>query len=172
MCEVCELPREAPRRQPGASRGATEGRAARLGRLSAPPRPLGPARQPDRKRTCEAPISQADVRRALRGKPALLAKYDKILQLAKAGTVECPSPTCSAVMQGSPEQPSMTCTACRTVFCFSHGLAHAGGTCASFDAAHAEETKRTNDLLQKDGCKPCPRCKSLTYKSEGCNHVS
>ena len=83
----------------------------------------------DSKRTCSAPISKGDVRRALSSDPAALQRYNKILELALPGRVECPS--CGAVQLGSPEMPAMACSACKAAFCFTHGLAHArsGGTC-------------------------------------------
>ena len=123
------------------------------------------------RRHCDADIAPADVRAGLQGNAQALARYDRLLQLAAPGAVECPAPGCGAVQQGSPDAPAMTCARCGGAFCYAHGAAHAGGTCADFDRAHAAENASTEALLKRDGCKPCPRCQSLTYKYEGCNHV-
>jgi LSD1 subclass zinc finger protein len=119
--------------------------------------------------TCNAIIAPEDIRAALRDNAEALARYERLQELAKPGAVECPS--CSTLLHGDSAAPSMTCSACKTPFCFSHGLAHRNATCADFDRAHAEEFRLTEAALAADKCKKCPKCGVLTFKYDGCNHV-
>jgi len=135
-------------------------------RVAAPPPRAAPRRTA---RVCGAPIDGADVRAALAGDAAALARYNETVALAAPGAVACP--TCGAPNSGLPGAPAMVCTGCGGAFCFSHGAAHAGRSCAEFDAAHAAEEKATRDALAGDkGTRACPRCKVPTSRVEGCNH--
>jgi acetylornithine deacetylase/succinyl-diaminopimelate desuccinylase-like protein len=61
---------------------------------------------------------------------------------------ECPS--CGAMQHGSAAAPVLAC-ACGTVFCFAPGGAHAGGTCAEYEARVADEEGKTEVELAVAG---------------------
>lgn len=81
---------------------------------------------------------------------------------------ECPN--CEHLQIGKEKQNQMICAKCSCEYCFLHGGAHNGKTCAEYEDSIAEETKSTNILLNEDS-KPCPGCGIYVSKVAGCNHM-
>jgi hypothetical protein len=103
------------------------------------------------RRECGAAIAPANVRAALAGNPAALARYERALALAASpNAVECPRKECGAVQEGSAARPAMRCASCGADFCFSHGGAHPGRSCAEFDRLHADEERKTAAALKRE----------------------
>ncbi len=162
-CEICMT------RRP---RGSVPPRPAAAAELLRRARARLRARAAASRRECHAVIDPANVRAALAGAPDALVRYERALALTAPDAVECPNKACGLVQKGSPARPAMVCAGCGAAFCFSHGGAHPGATCAAFDRAHAAEEKATAAQLARDGVLPCPGCRAPTYKTEGCNHMT
>ncbi|CAM9216983.1 unnamed protein product [Ectocarpus fasciculatus] len=64
----------------------------------------------------------------------------------------------------------MRCGECGHVFCYEHGGAHEGRTCAEYVEATADETNRTMAVIGRM-TKPCPGCQTPVEKLGGCNQM-
>ena len=55
----------------------------------------------------------------------------------------------------------------RHTFCLVHSNAHPGRTCREFELEEREK-HNANKTAIAEFCKPCPRCKTMTEKNNGC----
>eukprot|EP00668_Euglena_longa_P012151 GGOE01014582.1.p1 GENE.GGOE01014582.1~~GGOE01014582.1.p1 ORF type:complete len:454 (+),score=112.26 GGOE01014582.1:80-1363(+) len=79
-------------------------------------------------------------------------------------------PGCETLLKGDPQNPQMTCS-CGCVFCFVHSDAHPPTeSCAAFEERSRGQDAVSQAFVNKTS-KPCPKCRSLTYKYTGCNHM-
>ncbi|KIJ40391.1 hypothetical protein M422DRAFT_209809, partial [Sphaerobolus stellatus SS14] len=89
----------------------------------------------------------------------------------------CSTPDCSQIYICSTTQTFRQCPSCMVSVCtHCHEDAHAGMTCAQRkrhkDAQSAEEERLTQEWVDNNGVKRCPRCSIWIQKSEGCNHMT
>ena len=135
---------------------------------------MGGGGAPVHRLPCNAPIASLDIQHALQLEAGgLLALYTRWVALDSPNTVECPFEGCTALLSSTPSAPpDVHCSACGRGFCFHHGAAHLGASCAQFDAQHAQEEHASRVAQAKDGVKPCPGCHSPSFKFEGCNHMT
>lgn len=83
-------------------------------------------------------------------------------------------PRCDAAHRGgSAASPSLACADCGLAFCFVHSNAHVGTTCATYEAAHADENREAVAALRTEGAKQCPNaaCGAMIIRGDGCNSV-
>ncbi|ETO16201.1 hypothetical protein RFI_21156 [Reticulomyxa filosa] len=79
-------------------------------------------------------------------------------------------PKCDHSQSGSPDQPTMSCEKCNTVYCFYHSVAHPiEECCEAYESRMLKQDKLNREVT--DNTKPCPHCKYLIEKSGGCNHM-
>jgi hypothetical protein len=79
---------------------------------------------------------------------------------------ECPK--CDELIAGDPSLPDMTCASCQTAFCFHHGLAHAGRSCAKDPLLN----RMSNAIWKMRHTRECPSCHGRIEKNGGCNHMT
>ena len=100
----------------------------------------------------------------------ILNKFDRF-KAAKAEPNTRTCPECGHFQTGDVEHPAMTCEACGFQYCFSHSNAHPPTeTCEAYEARMKEKDAGSQALVDRTS-KPCPKCKALTYKFTGCNHM-
>ncbi|RHY13809.1 hypothetical protein DYB25_002818 [Aphanomyces astaci] len=115
--------------------------------------------------TCHAAIQATDLR-ALITSEDVWAKYEKFkFNKEHANARECPH--CHHVQVSAAANPTISCDACRQVYCFSHSNAHPGMSCADYEKARRAEDKLNHAKISQIA-KFCPGCKSPVEKSAGC----
>lgn len=62
---------------------------------------------------------------------------------------ECPNERCKHMQKGNPRSPAMTCVQCGEVYCFTHGAAHIGHTCAEYNRLRARELQLNNAFITR-----------------------
>eukprot|EP00051_Salpingoeca_urceolata_P008403 m.105687 g.105687 ORF g.105687 m.105687 type:complete len:505 (+) comp15734_c0_seq1:58-1572(+) len=93
------------------------------------------------------------------------------LALLRSDKRLCECPTCGAFQRGNPEQSSvMVCSECEVEYCFFHGLAHKGSTCAEFTERTAKDDIMSRRVINQLS-KPCPGCGMPIELAGGCPHV-
>ncbi|ETV84843.1 hypothetical protein, variant [Aphanomyces astaci] len=118
--------------------------------------------------TCHAAIQATDLR-ALITSEDVWAKYEKFkFNKEHANARECPH--CHHVQVSAAANPTISCDACRQVYCFSHSNAHPGMSCADYEKARRAEDKLNHAKISQIA-KFCPGCKSPVEKSGGCNQM-
>ncbi|KAA0153081.1 hypothetical protein FNF31_06544 [Cafeteria roenbergensis] len=103
---------------------------------------------------------------------ATFAKYERFQLNADDATVrECGH--CGENQPGDPDRPIMTCRKCARKFCYFHATAHEPNeaACKAYHRSHRGEDTRNRALLDSSAA-ACPRCKVVTTKSSGCNHMT
>ncbi|CAN0514518.1 unnamed protein product, partial [Ectocarpus sp. 8 AP-2014] len=100
----------------------------------------------------------------------VLIRYARFLFSREHKTArECPR--CANLSVGDPSVSlEVRCGECGYVFCYEHGGAHQGKTCAEYVEATADETNRTMALIGRM-TKPCPGCQTPVEKLGGCNQM-
>ena len=103
-----------------------------------------------------------------------VSKFERFSKLrGNEGHLFRDCPKCSFMNKGhrfmSPQVHCENPNGCGHVFCFHHGDAHPGQTCAWFPF-QARKSQVDSLRLISSSSKPCPMCKSITYKFSGCNH--
>jgi len=107
-----------------------------------------------------------------------LHKYERRkAQNADPNLRECPGAPgaggCGELVQvrkgkfGRGVRHDMTCQKCNHTFCLVHSNAHLGRSCREYELAEREKD-RANKAAIAEFCKPCPRCKTMTEKNNGC----
>jgi hypothetical protein len=111
--------------------------------------------------------------------PICSALIDRILCLARETHLPCVSHNCLWICekQNLQQDVPVICPMCKTEQCFTcHAVweHHQGMTCESFSA-----TERLHKLVgdHKDALadgivQPCPKCKVIVYRQDGCNHMT
>ena len=64
----------------------------------------------------------------------------------------------------------MVCGHCGYIYCYKHGAAHSGKSCAEYEQSIAREVEESQSVLRQI-TKPCPCCATPIEKSGGCNHM-
>ncbi|CAM9767455.1 unnamed protein product, partial [Laminaria digitata] len=119
--------------------------------------------------SCGCMITQGDIEDLLASDRKTRRKYARFLFCREHKTArECPR--CSKLQVGDPLKVEMCCTSCRTVFCYDHGGAHEGKSCAEYSETTADETGRTLALIGRM-TKRCPGCQTPVEKLGGCNQM-
>ncbi|CAM9230041.1 unnamed protein product [Discosporangium mesarthrocarpum] len=117
---------------------------------------------------CGAHIGEVDIESLLDA--PVLEKYHRFkFSRENEHARECPRCECQQV--GDPLLPQMVCQSCGTTYCYTHGGAHQGKSCAEHERATAEEMK-LNQALISNITKPCPGCKTPIEKTGGCNQMT
>ena len=91
--------------------------------------------------------------------------------LKKPNARRCPS--CNLLQLSKHDQhrkPEMTCTRCAAQFCYHHGDAHPGQSCAEF--TRTTRNKVDVAFARKMHTKRCPNCLRSVWKNGGCNHMT
>ena len=129
-------------------------------------------------RNCGTVIADEDVWFALGSNEALLDRLSRYrAEAADPLAVACPHCGVVQISQGA-TAPSMVCSACSAPFCFTHGNAHTGSSCAAFESAAATTEGESAAALARDIAagiyKRCPGCSTLrlTFRTQGCNHMT
>lgn len=106
-----------------------------------------------------------------------LSRYERILSSNYVDMNRhikwCPSPSCGWAVQAIGPCREVTCSHCRTSFCFRCGLdAHAPLNCkglAAWNEKCSNESETANWFVANT--KKCPQCKTHIEKNQGCNHM-
>lgn len=103
---------------------------------------------------------------------SLAARYRRFVALrADPGLRDCPR--CGELVSGgSAAAPALSCGACGSKFCWTHAGAHAGRTCADYEAATAPDAAAAEAAMRAAGFRPCPGCGVRVAKSGGCDAVT
>jgi len=103
---------------------------------------------------------------------ATLAKYGRFRANAEDATLrECFN--CNTMQSGDPDNPIMRCVKCGSQFCYYHATRHepTDEACRKYHVEQRSVDAQNLKLLSKTAA-ACPRCKAVTTKSEGCNHMT
>ncbi|CAM9190792.1 unnamed protein product [Ectocarpus sp. 6 AP-2014] len=124
----------------------------------------------EKREGCGAVISPSDIKDLIKTDATTQRKYARFLFSREHKTArECPR--CANLSVGDPSVSlEMRCGECGYVFCYEHGGAHQGKTCAEYVEATADETNRTMALIGRI-TKPCPGCQTPVEKLGGCNQM-
>lgn len=119
--------------------------------------------QPQQQRkACGAAVTPGDIEALVSGEiweKYLTFKFNKENECGR----QCPYCHESQLCKG-PEEPEISCVACGKQFCFTHGNAHADGSCADYELKQAESDKLNRSAIAEIS-KPCPGCKNNVEKS-------
>ncbi|CAB1120690.1 unnamed protein product [Ectocarpus sp. CCAP 1310/34] len=124
----------------------------------------------EKREGCGAVIIPSDIKDLIKTDKGTQRKYARFLfSREHKAARECPR--CANLSVGDPSASlEMRCGACGCVFCYEHGGAHQGKTCAEYVDATADETNRTMALIGRM-TKPCPGCQTPVEKLGGCNQM-
>eukprot|EP00903_Cladosiphon_okamuranus_P015207 g14055.t1 len=127
-------------------------------------------RHGDEGKSCGVMVSPSDIKELLRGDVVTSRKYARFLFFREHKTArECPK--CGKLSVGDPSVSlEIRCSGCGVVFCYEHGGAHEGRSCAEYVESIADETHRTMTLIGRM-TKPCPGCGTPVEKLGGCNQM-
>eukprot|EP00752_Nemacystus_decipiens_P005154 g4677.t1 len=120
--------------------------------------------------SCGVVLSPSDIEELLRADAVTSQKYARFLFFRKHKTArECPK--CGKLSVGNPSVSwEMRCGGCGAVFCYEHGGAHEGKSCAEYLESTADDTQRSMALIGRM-TKPCPGCGTPVEKLGGCNQM-
>ncbi|KAF5380051.1 hypothetical protein D9615_006139 [Tricholomella constricta] len=104
-------------------------------------------------------------------------EFDAIVDAAFASHIQsradefhyCPSPDCPQIYRRAPRDTVLQCPSCLLRICPNcHVEAHDGFACPDPEA----DNNLFKKWMQKHDVKPCPGCKVLIERAEGCNHMT
>eukprot|EP01100_Stratorugosa_tubuloviscum_P013976 TRINITY_DN721_c0_g1_i5.p1 TRINITY_DN721_c0_g1~~TRINITY_DN721_c0_g1_i5.p1 ORF type:complete len:499 (+),score=211.00 TRINITY_DN721_c0_g1_i5:140-1636(+) len=87
----------------------------------------------------------------------------------------CPKADCGTACFGTEKEPKLICSKCSYNFCFTCGEEwHPHLTCAQLQELKKKNGEADIKFLEWaiGRAKPCPRCKFLIEKNDGCNHMT
>ena len=88
---------------------------------------------------------------------------------ATPGAVECPN--CGTIDVRKRRSPKVTCSTCEHEYCAEHEDAHPNESCRSFRKRTRDSEGSSKRWKSKHAVK-CPKCKVVTEKESGCNHMT
>ncbi len=78
----------------------------------------------------------------------------------------CPNPSCNYGVIGCTKKPKTKCPLCKTKFCITcKSEWHVGKSCKKYQQAIKD------NLMYNATIKPCPTCKIMVDRIDGCNHM-
>ncbi|RDB16044.1 hypothetical protein Hypma_003427 [Hypsizygus marmoreus] len=104
-------------------------------------------------------------------------EFDAVVDAAFAAHVQshpeefhyCPSPDCMQIYRPAPRDTVLQCPSCLLRICPTcHVEAHDGFACPDPDGG----TNLFKEWMKDHDVKPCPGCKVLIERAEGCNHMT
>eukprot|EP00922_Rhytidocystis_sp_ex-Travisia-forbesii_P005510 GHVS01008027.1.p1 GENE.GHVS01008027.1~~GHVS01008027.1.p1 ORF type:complete len:735 (+),score=207.66 GHVS01008027.1:439-2643(+) len=125
---------------------------------------------------CNAPIPHSYLLSFLLSSPPLLSRYSS-LKFMRDNPSASSCPRCQHMQTNTTTTNKrrvtgpVRCVLCGHVYCYEHGDAHHGITCAEFVRSHRAEDRLTRGVLRRL-CHRCPGCKAMVEKSGGCNHMT
>lgn len=117
------------------------------------------------RRACGVAISEEDIKMLVRSDIRAQYKTFRFYNEHDRGRL-CPYCNHPQVCKGA-DDPMETCTKCSKLFCFTHGNAHEGKSCADYDRREAHNQLQSRATIQRT-TKPCPKCAADIEKSGKC----
>ncbi|KAG6841624.1 hypothetical protein C0991_009049 [Blastosporella zonata] len=106
-----------------------------------------------------------------------IPQFDGVVDAAYAAYIQahsdefhyCPTPDCPQIYRHAPRDTVLQCPSCLLRICPScHVEAHDGFACPDPEG----DKKRLQQWMKDHDVKPCPGCKVLIERAEGCNHMT
>lgn len=87
--------------------------------------------------------------------------------------IPCPTAQCPMFLTASALVSEVQCTAgCGSSFCTRcRSRAHGPASCEQAKAVRTADVDGDTSRLLLEDCRNCPRCRALTFRSHGCNHM-
>jgi post-segregation antitoxin (ccd killing protein) len=103
----------------------------------------------------------------------LRASFDIYVRTRPQEFQHCPTPDCPQVYRLSNSGDTFLCSTCLTSVCTTcNVLSHDGLTCEEYKDISSEGTKAFQRWTRENDARPCPNCRILIEKAEGCNHMA
>jgi hypothetical protein len=148
-------------------------------------------------RDCSHQINDLAIKEILKKDSSLLTRYTTFLEEKRkldAGIKPCPMPNCTGEFESKSRNVSWHCRTCNKHYCPKPTCLfdHRGQTCQeasekerrcpdcdktharnmSCDAARQDSTKNSTTKFRNRNCQKCPRCNTMIFKDQGCNHIT
>jgi hypothetical protein len=111
--------------------------------------------------------------------PEAFSRYDRQLTVAALRETEnfhwCLSPSCNSGQISNDDCNRFTCVTCQAKHCTQHQVVwHKGESCEQYDLRHQRHRRddQASEAEVRRTSKPCPNCRKVVHKFEGCNHIT
>ena len=124
--------------------------------------------------TCLKPIALTILRQFREFDELLLASFKRYILSNPKKFENCPTADCPQVYRiGSTTETVVQCSECLAEICTSCKVTwHEGMSCSEMREAKDPDNMKNKELMRELGIRPCPRCKTNTEKTYGCNHMT